>query len=166
MKAILERCSIRSYTKEKIEKEDIKKILRAGMSAPSACNRQPWEFIVVEDKEKLKEMSTLTPYAGMLKGAAMGMVVAVNTKNHLNIEYDLQDCAAATENMLVEANHLNIGSCWLGGYPNEDRIESIRNYFSLPDYIMPLWMISFGYPNEDKKIKNKWNEDKIHWEKY
>ena len=166
MKAIFERRSVRQYTDQKVDQETIKKILAAGFSAPSARNEQPWQFIVVENKDTLKDMSTLTPYASMLKNAAFGMVVCSDTSHHLNIPYDLQDCAAATQNMLVEANALGIGSCWIGGYPNEDRLENMRKYFHLPDHIQPLWMISFGYPADQKKPENKWDDCKIHWEKY
>ena len=166
MKAILERCSIRKYTNQTIEKDKIQKILAAGFSAPSARDEEPWEVIVVENKKTLKDMSQLTPYAGMLANAPLGMVICSNTTHHLNVDYDLQDCAALTQNMLVEAKHLGIGSCWLGGYPNQDRLENIQKYFQLPEHIQPLWMISFGYPDETPAPKNKWDESKIHWEKF
>lgn len=166
MKAILDRRSIRKYTDQKIDKETIQKILAAGMSAPSARDERPWEFIVVENPETLKDMAQLTPYAGMLANAPLGMVICANTKQHLNMEYDSQDCAAVTENMLVEANYLGIGTCWLGGYPNQDRLDNISNYFKLPEHIQPMWMISFGYPAEMPAKKDKWDETKIHWEQY
>ena len=166
MKAIFERKSIRKYTNQPIEKEIIEKILAAGMSAPSARDERPWHFIVVQDKNTLKEMSQLTPYAGMLEHAAMGMVVCADQNHHLNIDYDLQDCAAVTENMMIEANYLGIGTCWLGGYPNADRLENITKYFQLPEHMQPMWMISFGYPDENPTVKNKWDNSKIHWEKY
>lgn len=166
MKAIFERKSIRKYTNQKIEKDVIEKILAAGMSAPSARDARPWHFIVVQNKETLKNMSKLTPYAKMLEQAAMGMVICADQNHHLNIDYDLQDCAAVTENMIIEAQSLGIGTCWIGGYPNQDRIENMTQYFQLPEHIVPLWMLSFGYPNEDGAVKNKWDDSRIHWEKY
>ena len=96
----------------------------------------------------------------------LGMLVCADTNCNPFIDYCEQDCAAATENMLIAAKKLGIGSCWIGVYPNSERVEPIRQYFSLPQNIVPLWMIAFGYPAETPKVKNKWNDAKIHYEKF
>ena len=129
MQEIFKRRSVRKYTDQNIDQETIEKIVAAGMSAPSARDERPWHFIVVQDKNTLQDMSQLTPYASMLAQAAMGIVICADQNQHLNVEYDLQDCAAVTENMLIEAQHLGIGTCWIGGYPNQDRIENNEPIF-------------------------------------
>ena len=121
MDAIFNRTSIRKYKQESLKKEEIDLILKAAFSAPSARNSQPWQFIVVENKDTLKDLSQMTPYASFLKNAAMGMVVCADKNKNDSLDYCQQDLAAATENMLVEAKSLGIGSCWLGVYPNEER---------------------------------------------
>lgn len=63
--------------------------------------------------------------------------------------------------MLVQAKELSIGSCWMGGYPNQDRIEKIKEVIDLPEHILPLWILAFGIPNQNPSVKDKWNEEKI-----
>ena len=114
MKTLFDRRSIRSFTEEKVSKEDLEKLLRAAMAAPSAKNGQPWEFIVVQDEEKIQKMSRLTPYARPLMHAPLGIVVCGNLEVNSYIEYCMIDCAAATENLLLEAHHLGLGGVWIG----------------------------------------------------
>lgn len=166
MDSILKRTSVRKYKKEALKKSEIDLILRAAFSAPSAANRQPWQFIVVENKDTLKDLSEMTPYAALLKDAAMGIVVCADKSKNDSLDYCQQDLAAATENMLIEAKSLGIGSCWLGVYPNEDRYLAVNQYFKLPKGIVPMWMVAFGYPDQEEVIKNKFDEKKIHYEKY
>ena len=142
MDAIFNRTSIRKYKQESLKKEEIDLILKAAFSAPSARNSQPWQFIVVQNKDTLKDLSQMTPYASFLKDAA------------------------ATENMLVEAKSLGIGSCWLGVYPNEERYLALNQYFKLPKGIVPMWMISFGYIDQEEVVKDKFDSSKVHYEKY
>lgn len=166
MDSILKRTSVRKYKKEALKKSEIDLILRAAFSAPSAANRQPWQFIVVENKDTLKDLSEMTPYAALLKDAAMGIVICADKSKNDSLDYCQQDLAAATENMLIEAKSLGIGSCWLGVYPNEDRYLAVNQYFKLPKGIVPMWMVAFGYPDQEEVIKNKFDEKKIHYEKY
>ncbi len=166
MQNILNRTSVRKFQDKKIESSELKQILQAGFSAPSAKNTQPWEFLIVENPKTLEKMATFSPYAGPIKKAALGMLVCADTNCNPSIDYCQQDCAAATENMLIAAKSLNIGSCWIGVYPNTERINPIREYFNLPPNIMPMWMIAFGYPAENPKVKNKWKDSKIHYEKF
>lgn len=166
MESIFNRTSVRKYKKQTLKKSEIDLILKAAFSAPSAANRQPWQFIVIENKDTLKDLSTMTPYASFLKDAAMGIVVCADKNLNDNLDYCQQDLAAATENMLIEAKSLGIGSCWLGVYPNEDRYLAINQYFKLPKGIVPMWMISFGYPDQEEVVKDKLDGEKIHYEKY
>ena len=166
MDSILNRTSVRKYKDLPLKKEEIQKILRAAFCAPSAANKQPWQFIVVENKETLCDLSLMTPYAKPLEKAALGIVACADLNVGINIDYCQQDVAAATENMLVEAKNLGIGSCWLGVYPEAERMLALNQYFQLPKGIIPLWMISFGYVDEEIRVKDKWNKERIHYEKY
>lgn len=166
MESIQTRCSIRKYKNQKIEKEKINKILRAGFCAPSAMNQQPWELIVIEKKETLVQLSKIASSAIPLSTATLGIVVCANLLCNHSVDFCQQDLAAATENMLVEANYLGIDSCWLGAYPNLKKVNKIKKMFDIPESVLPLWMISFGYADEMKEIKDKWNRNKIHYEMY
>ena len=163
MNSIFSRCSIRRFKNIKIEKEKQDLILKAAFAAPSAKNAQPWEFIVIEDEQELAKMSTFTPYAKPLEKAALGMVVLGNLQRNDLIDFCEQDCAAATQNMLLEAAELGIGSVWIGVYPMHDRVQMIKDHFQLPDHVVPLWMIAFGYPDQSPNIKDKFNPDYIHY---
>lgn len=164
MNSIFDRCSIRKFKKEALKKEEIDLILKAAFCAPSAKNCQPWYFIVTEDPKKLKELSEFSPYAKLLAQATLGVVVCADTTCNPSLDYCQQDCAAATQNMLIEAKELNIGSCWLGGYPNLDRVQKLKTYFNLPENTVPLWMVAFGYPDQKQEPKDKFKESKIRYE--
>ena len=164
MNSIYERTSVRAYQPCALQKEEIKQILKAAFCAPSARNAQPWYFIVVEDKAKLEQLSHFSPYASFLKDAAMGIVVCADLSRNPSFDYCQQDCAAATQNMLLEAKELGIGTCWLGGHPNEDRVEFLKNALQIKEPLFPLWMISFGYPAQPEVIKDKWDPAKIRFE--
>lgn len=164
MNDIFERTSVRKFKQEPIKKEEIDQILKAAFSAPSARNAQPWFFIVVEDKQKLIELSDFSPYSKLLANATLGILVCGDINCNDSLDYCQQDCAAATQNMLVEAKHLGIGSCWLGGYPNIERVNILKSYFNLEKNIVPLWLVAFGYPDETPKIKEKFKENKVRYE--
>ena len=152
MDAIFNRTSIRKYRQESLKKEEIDLILKAAFSAPSARNSQPWQFIVIENKDTLKDLSQMTPYASFLKDAAMGIVVCADKSKNDSLDYCQQD--------------LGIGSCWLGVYPNEERYLALNQYFKLPKGIVPMWMISFGYMDQEEVVKDKFDSSKVHYEKY
>jgi nitroreductase len=166
MNPIFERASIRKFTDEKISKEQLDLLLKAGFAAPSAANKQPWEFVVVQNPDILEQLSKLSPYAGLLAGAALGIVVLADTRNHLDISYDIQDCAAASENILLEAVELGLGGCWLGFYPVQERVARLREFFDLPEHIVPMWILALGHPAQDANVKEKFKEEKIHYESY
>lgn len=166
MNSIFERTSVRKYKNEPLKKEQIDLILKAAFCAPSAANRQPWQFIVVQNKQTLADLSKMTPYSGLLKDAAMAIVVCADKSKNPILDYCQQDLAAATQNMLLEAKDLGIGSCWIGVYPNEDCYLAINQYFKLPKGIVPMWMVAFGYPDQKEIIKDKFDPNKIHYENY
>ncbi len=164
MDIILKRRSIRKYQNKKITKTDIEEILKAAMYAPSAGNEQPWEFIVIDDRAILDIIPTVHPYAQMLKEAPLAILVCFDlNKDHYYGYYLQQDCAAATQNLLLAATVKGIGSVWLGVYPDEKRVEDIRKLFNLPENIKPFSLISLGFPNETKTMPERFDINKIHY---
>lgn len=168
MKAILERRSIRKYLDRQIPKESIKEILRAGMSAPSAGNAQPWQFIVLEEKSILHRIPEIQSSSQMLKQASHAIVICgdMNLKNKFVGELWVQDCSAATENMLIMAQDLGLGAVWLGVYPMEEIVEGIKRLLDLPDHIIPFSIVALGYPAESKDASDRYNEARVHWNQW
>ena len=164
---ILSRKSVRNYVEGQISDIQYEKILRAAMAAPSAKNMQPWEFIVIKDKETLAKLADIMPYGKMLKNASGAIIVLGNMEKSGELkDFWYEDAAAATENMLLEIEALGLGGVWIGGYPVEERIKSIKEMFNLPDNIIPFNIISIGYPDGSDQPKDKWKPENIHWEKY
>ena len=168
MEVIFNRRSIRRYKKQAVEEEKIEKILRAAMQAPSAANQQPWEFIVVRDKDNLKKLSEISAYSKMVAEAPLAIVVLGN-EDRMRLQHHWeQDLAAATQNILLEAAHLGLGGVWLGGAPMQDRMELISELYDLKNRIKPFCVIPIGYPEEgqDHKFVDRFDPDRVHYEKY
>ena len=164
---IMSRTSIRQYTNESVSKSDIETMLRAGMAAPTAVNKQPWHFIVVTDKAKLKELSG--GRGGMLEKCAVAIVVCGDMEKAMPgkaQEYWIQDCSAATENILLAANALGLGAVWTGAHPMADRVSSISKALKLPETIVPLCTIVIGHPAEQPKPKDKWKPKNVSYNEF
>ncbi|CRZ35327.1 nitroreductase [Herbinix hemicellulosilytica] len=168
MDAIFNRRSIRKYKEQAVEQEKIDKILRAAMQAPSAVNQQPWEFIVVQDKENLRKLAELSPYSKMVAEAPLAIVVLGNEDRMRYKHHWEQDLGAATQNILLEAAYLGLGAVWLGVAPIEDRMDYIRNIFGLGKKLKPFCVIPIGYPAEgqENKFVDRYDPSKVHYEKY
>ena len=167
IKNIMTRTSIRQYTNEPVSKADIETLLRAGMAAPTAVNKQPWHFVVVTDKAKLKELSG--GRGRMLEQCALAIVVCGNMDKAMPgkaREYWIQDCSAATENILLAANALGLGAVWTGVYPMDDRVSAVSKAMKLPETIVPLCTIVIGHPAEQPKPKNKWKLENISYNEF
>lgn len=166
--AIMTRSSVRSYTSQVVEQDKVEKLLRAGMAAPTGGNRQPWEFIVVSDRAVLDEFANIIPNAGMAAKAQNAIVVLGSPSKALMPEYWVQDCSAATENILLAAHGMGLGAVWCGAYPNNDsdRVGRISKLLSLPEGTYALSIIVFGYPDSEPVVKDKWDPAKIHYNKY
>lgn len=164
MNVILERRSIRKYTGLPITKDQVHQLLEAAMAAPSAGNEQPWHFIVLQDRLNMTDIIKYHPYALMLNEAAAAIIVCADEKLVKYEGYWIQDCAAATQNLLLMAQTLGLGSVWLGVYPKEDRIKGLRKLFKLPDNIIPFSIVSIGHPGEVKEPVNRFNEERVHLE--
>lgn len=160
LEVIFTRRSIRRYTSEAVTDEELKTLLEAGMNAPSANNRQPARYIVVDDRAKLNAIMEVHPYSRMLAEAPMAIVVCGDTE--VSSSYWQQDCAAATENILLAARALGLGSVWMGVYPNEDRTAAVIALFGMPDTVKPMCIIAVGHPAEQKGRVDRYDEGKIH----
>jgi nitroreductase len=161
---IFGRRSVRLYTDRGVDEQSIQTLLQAGMAAPSARACDPWRFLVLTQRNLIDSLSELLPYGKMLKVAPLAFVVCGDiTKAHSqSLSYLLQDCAAATENILIAAHTLGLGGVWLGVHPNEDRVNGIRKLFKLPEEIIPVNAISIGYPAEVKEPRTRYNAEYIH----
>lgn len=168
MENILTRTSIRQFTDRPIAKDTLDQLVKAGMAAPTAVNKQPWAFVVVTDKPVLEALREGHPYSN-LKTATAAIIVCGNMNEALEgeaREYWVQDCSAATENILLAAHAYGLGAVWCGVYPNPERIPAVKEVLGLPEYITPLNIITLGYPDENPAPKDKWNPDKIHYQKW
>jgi len=166
VKEIFKRRSIRKYSKLPISDSDIENLLRAAMAAPSAGNQQPWEFILIKDKNILADITKVHPYSQMLKEAQLAIVVCADLDKEKLSGYWVQDCSAATENILIESQYLGLGSVWLGVYPREDRVKGIKELLNLPVRVLPLSIVSLGYPAEKKEPSNRYDKSRIHINKW
>lgn len=164
--ALLNRRSIRKYKNQKISKEEIYKILKAAMYAPSAMNLQAWQFIVIDDKDVLIETIKSIPYAEMLKQSAAAILVCGDSAIERNESWLLQNCSAAIQNILLSAYGLGIGSCWIAIHSMDDVYKNIKNQFELPESIVPVSLISLGYPDEEVKTEERFKKEKIHFNKW
>lgn len=161
---IATRTSIRDYEARPVEKEKIEKMLRAAMAAPTAMNKQPWHFVVVDQRNVLDALAGANPYAKMLKKAPLAIVVCGNTDKMIEgggRDFWIQDASAATENLLLAAHAMGLGAVWTGAYPSEERCISISKVLSLSDNLIPLNMIVVGYPSEQPQPKQKFKEENI-----
>lgn len=162
MEAILSRRSIRKYTHEPVAENLIEDILKAGMNAPSAGNEQPWHFVLIDDRSVLNEISKLHPYAKMLSEAPLALLVCGDESREKFRDFWVQDCSAATENMLLAAHALGLGAVWLGIFPAEKQVEGVRRLLNIPGHVIPFSIISLGYPAEEKEGLDRYDASRVH----
>jgi nitroreductase len=160
--AIFTRRSIRKYRKGTIPEETVRDLLRAAMAAPSAGNRQPWHFIVIEDRPILDQIPNFHPHSDMIRGAALGILVCGDEKKELKGGYFPLDCSAAVQNLLLAACAKGLGAVWIGLYPRTDRIEEMRKLCKVPEGIVPFALISIGHPAEPNQELDRFDPERIH----
>lgn len=167
---IMTRTSIRSYTSEPVPAEAIETMLRAGMAAPTAMNGQPWEFVVVSDRDTLDKLAGQLRYAKMLQGAQLAIVVCghqtfIDREGNERVnKFWVDDCSAAAENILLAAHALGLGAVWTAA--KDDRAPIVRDALGIPEEVCPLCVIAIGYPAESPAPKDKWKPEKVHWNRY
>jgi nitroreductase len=166
MKNILERKSVRTYAKREVSEDQLNQLLKAAMAAPSARNSQPWAFVVINKREILNNLSSLLPNAKMLSEAQAAIIVCGNMEKALEgegREFWVQDCSAATQNILLAAESMGLGAVWTGAYPRKEIIKTIQEALKLPEHIIPLNVIPIGWQTGKEKPKEKYTQENIHW---
>ena len=167
-KLILRRKSVRRFVECALSEAQINTLIKAAMSAPSAKNAQPWHFVVVEDPDTLAHLAEQLPYAKMLSSAAVAIVVCGDTTIHTGESAPnwLLDCAAATQNLLLVAESLDLGAVWTAAYPYKERMDAVCTALQLPEQIVPLNVIPIGAPMGGEKPLDKWKPERIHKERW
>jgi len=158
---ILDRRSIRRFKDQKVDNLTIKKILTAAMYAPSAVDRQPWHFVVIDDPKMLLKIMEIHPYARMLQTASHAIVVCGDEDLQHDDGYWVVDCGAATQNLLLAAHTLGLGTCWVGLQPREERKSVFSRLLSLPYHVKPFAMVALGYPDETKTRPQRFHPEKV-----
>lgn len=156
------RRSIRKYTSQPVDRQEVEAMLGAAMAAPSASNKQPWHFVVVQNRSMLDQLAEVHSYAKMLKEAALCIAVCGDTST----KFWEQDCSAATQNILLAATALELGSVWLGIHPNPERVKAVGALLDIAPEFVPLCLIAIGHPAEEKGPSNRYDADRIHYEKW
>jgi len=161
IRAIKERRSHRSYTDKKISKEVLEEIIDCARLAPSANNVQPWEFVVITDKETLRRVASITDYGKFIGDAAACIIVLCK-----DTKYYLEDGCAATENILIAAESFGIGSCWVAG-DKKHYCNKILELIGAPKNYKLVSILSLGYYDKPLEPYGKRSlKDVIHWEKF
>jgi nitroreductase len=162
------RKSVKSFTGATVSTENLDKIIRAGMAAPTAVNKQPWSFVVVTDKKKLDALAAGLPNArGIDKAGAVIIVCTEPEKANLQSkDFAIIDASLASENILLATEAMGLGGHWTASYPYEDKMKHVRAVLGIPTNVIPLNVILVGVPTGEDKPKDKYQKDKIHWGKW
>jgi nitroreductase len=165
---IFARRSVREYRQGEVSEDMLRDLLAAGMAAPSARAQDPWHFIVIRKEDTLNRIADGLPYGQMLRQAAVGIVVCgdLHQAHDEQESYMLQDCSAAIENILLAASKLGLGAVWLGVHPRAERLAHMREVFGLPDAIIPISVISLGWPTQQPAPRTRYKEKAVHWEQW
>ena len=160
---IMTRTSVRAYRDCPVGADTLELLLRAAMAAPSAVNRQPWAFVVVDDRELLRKFSEALPFAKMAAEAPLAVVVCGDLSRNPGAsgEWWVMDASAASENLLLAAHAMGLGAVWTGIYPREERVRAVREILGLPAHVVPLNLVPVGYPADNPVPKQKWNPANI-----
>jgi len=166
--AIKKRRSIRKFSNKDISKQEIDVMLRMAMQAPTARGEKPWHFIVISDKVVLKELSYALSNGRMLAEAALCIILVTDKASVTSPDLYPQDMAASTQNLMLAATALNIGSVWLGTFPNKERMAKVESIISLPDNFEYFSMVALGYPKDESDFKfiDKYDPSRIHYDRF
>lgn len=164
---IFQRRSIRKYTDQPVPREILETLLKAGMAGPTAMNAQPWEFVVITDPQTLAALRVNLIFAKSNAPAAICVLGSERmAKNKTGTRFWVQDCSAATENILLAATALGLGSVWVGVHPVTIFTRTVERILNLPDGVTPLNLIYVGYPAETKESRTQYDEKRVHWEAF
>ena len=161
--AILTRRSIRQYRNDPVPEEILKKIIKAGLYAPSAMNLQPWDFMIFNTAETITRCVAAVQHGEtILKQSPAAILICGDQKIEQNIDYIVQNCSAATQNILLQIHEMGLGACWIAVYPLQDVISKLRESFEIPESIIPVSLVAVGYPAEEKTAEDRYKGQKIH----
>ena len=166
MDPVLTRRSIRKYIDQPISNNKLEILLKAAMAAHSADDERPWHFLVIKDEQIREQVSEIHPSAYMVTNAPVIIIICGDKTLQKLHGFWVQDCSAATENILIEAKQLGIGSVWLGIYPIEGRVESFRRLLDIPEHVIPFALVALGYPGEYKKPIERFDKTRVHYDKW
>ena len=166
MSLIFKRHSVRKFKDETVDDELIENLLKAGMQAPSSCNAQPWEFIVVSKKEDKQAISKMHKFAKPAANASHLIITLGNLNQAKVIGMIEQDLGACNENILLQATHEGLGAVWLGFHPIEDRTLRLKEYLGIPDYCIPFSVICVGWPKNEGEVKLRYDKSKVHFDRF
>ena len=164
--AIHTRRSIRKYEDKPVPEELLEAVLSAAMSAPSACNAQPWHFVVITDRAVLKQVPKINPHAAMAADAPAAILVCGDVSLELSSGYWVVDCSAAVENLLLAAHALGLGAVWTGIYPRDDRMQGFSQLLNLPQNVIPHSLIPLGYPAEQPPRQDRYKKERVHFDRW
>lgn len=163
---IMTRVSVREFTGEKISPAQVDTLLRAAMAAPSAINKQPWAFIVVDDDAVIAKLGEALPYSRCSNHPAVAIIPCGDLNKAIPGEmanFWINDVSAATENLLLAAHAMGLGAVWTGLHPDMNRAKMVQELLGLPEHIIPLCVVPVGVPAEHPAVKDKYNPDNIHY---
>ena len=166
---IMTRVSVREFTGEKISEAQIDTLLRAAMAAPSAINKQPWAFIVVDDEAVIAQLGEALPYSRCSNHPAVAIIPCGDLTKAIPGEmanFWINDVSAATENLLLAAHAMGLGAVWTGLHPDMNRAKMVQEMLGLPEHIIPLCVVPVGVPAEHPDIKDKYKPENIHYNKW
>ncbi len=166
---IFSRKSVRHYTSEKVSNDQLTLMVKAGMAAPTAVDKRPWAFVAINNRAVLDQLAESLPYAKMLKQATAAIVVCGDlskTAEGYRKAYWIQDCSAATENILLATESIGLGAVWTGVHPDQEKEIEVQKILNLPDDKIPLNVIAIGYPTGEDQPKDKWDENNLHWNQW
>lgn len=169
LECIMTRSSVRAYTDQPVDSADVEKMLRAAMAAPSAMNKQPWRFVVINDRGVLDTIASKLHNAGMAAHAPLAILVCGDMADTIEGEgrdYWIEDTSASSENLLLAAHALGLGGVWCGIYPLSERVADVRAICSLPESVVPMGLMVIGHPAKEGQPKDKWDPSKIHYNRW
>jgi len=162
MDPVLSRRSVREYTAQPVSDDMLHTLLKAAMVAPSAGDERPWHFVVIDDQRIKEKIPEIHRFAPMAPNAPVALLVCGDENLQKHHGFWVQDCAAATENILIEAQQLGLGAVWLGVYPVEGRVQGFRRLLDIPEHVVPFALVLVGHPAEHKKPANRYDESRVH----
>ena len=166
MKEIYSRRSIRKYKDEKVSDTDLTSLAKAVMNTPSGMNTQPWQIVIINDPDLIGELVSYNKGWTPLEKAGRGMLLCGDLTKNPDPNYLNIDIGAATQTVLLEAESMGLGTCWLGVGPRAERTAAVSSMFSLPENFHPVSMIAVGIKDEQPEMNDRFLEERVHFNSF